>query len=42
VCDYEVGEPGNIWDSTPIHVNMIVNINIILHHCALNESYKKK
>ena len=40
--DYEVGEPGNIWDSMPIHVNMIVNINIILHHCALNDSEKKK
>jgi hypothetical protein len=42
VCDYEAGEPGNIWDTTPIHVNIIININIILHHCALTDSNKKR
>jgi hypothetical protein len=40
--DYEVGEPKFRYANAPIHVNIIMFINMILHHCMVTNSDEKE
>jgi hypothetical protein len=42
LCGYEVCEMGKSQVDAPIHVNIIMIINIILHRCAQIDSDKKR